>query len=398
MVKWLKRLVVVFFACMAFLFAFLTVSASRENASLPAPDDSNTDHPGNPARDYRTPGEIAKDILKYRVHRLKPSWELKIAGQAYMLEESGSLYVSSLPGMIYCLDASTGAVRWSYDLGGMVSSRPAVSGGTVYVGSADHVLYALDAQTGTLLWYFKAQGEILASPVISDGFLYFFADNDSVLDLVNRLYALDARTGKQLWTYDTKSWTPSPPAVGPMAVFTGGSFPVVTALERTTGRVIWSREVDSLVYSSPSLHGDEVVITTVNGGLYSLDAATGEVKWARSISEFTPFSPLVMGDRLYVSTYGRKLTALSLAGGETLWSKPLPGALADMASVPPGLLYTYKARGYLLQIDTSTGEPVGILITPFAISSAPYVTGGRLFIMSPDDHLRAYSLDGPSGG
>lgn len=397
MVKWLKRLVVIFFLLMAFLFAFFTVSAARDNVSTPLNGETGG-HSINPDGGFRTPGEIARDLSKYRVRLLKPSWELRIAGQAYMAEKDGALYVSSLPGMIYCLDASTGAVRWSYDLGAMVSSRPAVSGGTVYVGSADHVLYALDAQTGALLWYFRAQGEVLASPVISDGVLFFFADNDSVLDLMNRLYALDARTGKQLWTYDTKSWTPSPPAVGHGAVFTGGSFPVVTALETTTGRVIWSREVDSLVYSSPCLREDEVIITTVNGGLYSLDAATGEIRWKSSISEFTPSSPVVAGDSLYVSTYGRKLTALSLADGDTLWSKPLPGSLADMAAGPAEYLYTYKAKGYLLQIDTSTGELVGILITPHPISSAPYITDGRCFIISPDDHLRAYSSADLPGG
>jgi outer membrane protein assembly factor BamB len=38
---------------------------------------------------------------------------------------------------VYALDASTGALRWSYTTGGGVDSSPAVSGGFVYVGSWD---------------------------------------------------------------------------------------------------------------------------------------------------------------------------------------------------------------------------------------------------------------------
>ena len=50
---------------------------------------------------------------------------------------------------MYALNASTGAVVWSYATGGYVRSSPTVADGVVYVGSYDHNLYAFDLLGGT---------------------------------------------------------------------------------------------------------------------------------------------------------------------------------------------------------------------------------------------------------
>jgi glucose dehydrogenase len=43
-------------------------------------------------------------------------------------------------------------LKWSYTTGGKVYSSPAVANGVVYVGSIDGNVYALNASTGALLW------------------------------------------------------------------------------------------------------------------------------------------------------------------------------------------------------------------------------------------------------
>ena len=55
---------------------------------------------------------------------------------------------------MYALNATTGALLWSYPTRSYVFSSPAVANGVVYVGSSgswDDV-YALNAKTGALLW------------------------------------------------------------------------------------------------------------------------------------------------------------------------------------------------------------------------------------------------------
>jgi outer membrane protein assembly factor BamB len=52
------------------------------------------------------------------------------------------VYVGSSDDNIYALNASTGALLWSYTTGGKVGASPAVANGMLYVGSEDYNIYA----------------------------------------------------------------------------------------------------------------------------------------------------------------------------------------------------------------------------------------------------------------
>src|SRR5438094_163469 len=56
---------------------------------------------------------------------------------------NGVVYVGPFDNKVYALDASTGAVLWTYVTGNIVWSSPAVAKGVVYVGSYDGKVYAL---------------------------------------------------------------------------------------------------------------------------------------------------------------------------------------------------------------------------------------------------------------
>jgi alcohol dehydrogenase (cytochrome c) len=69
-------------------------------------------------------------------------------------------------GVIKALDATTGAIRWEYDLfagpsGGVLST----AGGLVFGGNREGWFFALDAATGKLLWRFQTGGLVWANPI-----------------------------------------------------------------------------------------------------------------------------------------------------------------------------------------------------------------------------------------
>lgn len=53
------------------------------------------------------------------------------------------VYVGSLDGYVYALDAARGEQRWRFHTNVSVWSSPAVVGGVVYVGSYDTHVYAI---------------------------------------------------------------------------------------------------------------------------------------------------------------------------------------------------------------------------------------------------------------
>jgi len=70
---------------------------------------------------------------------------------------------------VYALDASTGAMLWSYSTIGPVDSSPAVANGVVYV-TDDANVYGLNARTGALLWSYVTDGDPSpSSPAVMNG-------------------------------------------------------------------------------------------------------------------------------------------------------------------------------------------------------------------------------------
>lgn len=395
----LRVLIVLFFTGFTFLFAAMTLEGFRQ-AGPAAFENPGTEELSNPKEATRRSfSEMLLELASLEVAVLRPSWELDTGGgETCMTLHEGNLYISSSSGtssgMLYCVDAASGMVRWSRDLGAWISAQPAVWNGIVYVGTTGHVLCALDADSGALLWFFPAQGEILSTPVISDGVLFFFADNNSVFGLSNRLYALDARNGAQLWFYDTTSWTPSPPATDERSVFIGGSTSMVLALDKRTGREIWSRRVESVVFSSPCLADGKVYVITVNGRLYALDAYTGDLVWQRNMSQFTPSSPLLAGGNLYLDRCPDRVLALALEDGHTRWSMGGGALLAETASLSDDFVFTYYPQGRLFKLEAATGRRVCIYLSPFDFSRPPYVGEGRVFFVSSGGIVHACLLNG----
>jgi outer membrane protein assembly factor BamB len=327
-----------------------------------------------------------------RTNTLTPSWELAVSGEVFITEENGRLYLTSTRGQVVAVDAASGSILWSLDLGVWVSAAAAADSGVIYIGATNHVLYALDAGSGALLWYFTAQGEILAKPEVSDGMVFFTADNDSVYDLVHRLYALDARSGALLWIYDTESWTPSPPTVGASAVYLGGYRREVYALQKATGWELWSFKASNIILSSPCIASGKVLFACIDGWVHAVDAASGTPEWSRKLPGFTWLAPPDGSGLLYACSHRNNLTALSLETGEDLWTFDDGDFLSCAHLEQTDTVCAFNAQGKAYILDEASGEPLDILLAPHGFASPPLLVGGYIYASSSDGMVCAYAL------
>lgn len=385
----LKPLAALFFLAISLFFALMTARGFNEPMPPSAPGEpthSNTSH--------RSLAEVLEELGSLRVYHLHPRWELEVGENARLSLHDETLLVALDSGSILCVEASTGAVRWSQDLGAWISAGPTAWGGMVFVGTADRILFALDHARGALLWSFAADGEILSSPAASDGILYLMADNSSFSDFSSRLYALDAASGALLWQVDTRSWTPSPPTVNEWGVFTAGSSSTVMALEKRTGEELWSRQVEGIVYSSLPMGGGKVFVSTIDGWLYALDAGSGDVVWRQNVVEFTPSSPLLAGDSLCINYYETRLAALSLEDGSTRWTLDAGGLLVIPPCASRDRVYTYFPHGVLCVLDANSGIRTAVYVFDSDLARAPCLGNGLVFTVSADGFVRSYPAPG----
>jgi outer membrane protein assembly factor BamB len=277
-------------------------------------------------------------------------WTYAAAGGGYTTPNvtNGIVYVGSSAGTIYALTATTGALKWSLSVGAGLSASPVVSAGIVYIGSYNGSVYALNATTGAIVWSYATPSSIYSSTVVSDGIVYF-GSND------NYIYALNAATGALLWRYLTGSIVEGVPAVVNGVVYIGSDDAKVYALNARTGAVVWINTLGATMYGAPAVANGLVYVGASNSHVYALNANTGSIVWNATTSGLVGSSVAYANGVVYAANYSNQLYALDGSYGGTLW--------------------TYTAG------DTF-------------FFTGPTVVNGTVYIGSNDGRVRAFTLAG----
>ena len=248
---------------------------------------------------------------------------------------NGVVYVSGgVPETLCALDASTGKMLWSdgNSIGGWDSA--AVANGVVYIGSFDNNARAINASTGAVIWtYSVPDGFLDSSPAVVNGVVYFGTWDGAV-------YALKANNGALLWSYETGSHITSSPAVANGVVYIGSWDNNVYALNASTGERIWSFTTGDSVESSPAVANGVVYVGSDDFNLYALNARDGQQLWAYLTNTYVQSSPSVVDGVVYAAGgIGHEGPVFAFAPGDTadLYLRILPSA----TTVHQGDLVTY---------------------------------------------------------
>jgi len=248
------------------------------------------------------------------VPRLELKWAFGLPGDvqswAGITVVGGRVFVGSIAGNVYSLDARTGCVYWAFDAGGIVRTAPSVgavgTGGparyATYFGDARGNAYAVDAATGRLLWKVNVDGHATArltgSPVLHRGRLYVPVSSSeegagSLPDYEccrfrGSVAALDAATGRQIW----KSYT-IPEEPQPVRKNSRG-----TQLWGPSGGAIWSSPAidetrNALYVTTGNNYSDPP--TPTSDAFVAMDLDTGKILWAHQV---TPRDAYVSACRL----------------------------------------------------------------------------------------------------
>lgn len=271
----------------------------------------------------------------------------------------GVMYTSGMAGRAYAFDAATGKALWAFEPDvdmqvnrtvccDMVNRGVAVAEGKVFVATLDGWLYALDAKTGAVVWKSdfvedrrKGDSSTGAPEVAGDVVIIGMAGAE--YDVRGYVTALDIKTGKIRWRWHV---VPRDPALGPQEA------PELEAALKTWdphsrwdiggGGAPW----DAINYDPETGY---VLVGTGNGGPYAT-------------SKRSPAG----GDNLYLGT----LVALDPKTGGMVWHyQETPGDNWDFTSTQPIILTHLRVdgkdrsvvlhapkNGFLYVIDRKTGK------------------------------------------
>jgi polyvinyl alcohol dehydrogenase (cytochrome) len=263
-------------------------------------------------------------------------------------------------------DLSKLKVKWAFNLGAVTMARtqPTIVGGRVFIGTLTGAVYSLDAETGCTYWGFKANGvrsgvtvaEANGTPAV------FFADGGATV------YALNASTGELIWKIRPVDHFATMATAAPQ-VHNGVVYQPFSSFEEALG-------------PDPTFQ-----CCTFRGSVVALDAATGKKIWqsftildppqptrktATGVQQFGPsgagiWSTPTIDEKLgvlYVATGDNysdpptktsdAILAMNLKTGELLWSRQLTDNDAfNTGCTTPQLVNCPEAKGP----DFDFGQP-----------------------------------------
>ena len=332
---------------------------------------------------------------------------------------TGAIYVGSLDGHVYALNANSGKLLWKYPERGRIGqiySRPGVAGSMLYVGSNNGHVYALNIANNVrrrLAWQYPRGtgiGPVRTSPVLlrSSGLIYVGSD-------AGRFYALTT-SGVLRWEYPRpdkpalQGYIRSTPELVDDVVWFGSDDGDVYALNAFNGMPKWRQQhvIGAALESSPSVsaNGQVIYIGSEDGHVYFFDAATGRFirKYpSRGNIGAIDSQPAVGTNAVYVATDGGRVYAFDWKTGANYWRKegvrlPIPIGKSGGAVVT-GTGFVYVGSGdrvyCLLANDGGACPGWHSYATSSLVVSVPMVNnGGNIYIGTQDGKVYALTSSG----
>jgi len=151
--------------------------------------------------------------------------------------------------------------------------------------------------------------------------------------------------------------------------------------------------------------GQTVFVGDSAGTIWALDIADGTVRWSARLGSGVLATPTVGDGTLFVSTADGRLSAFEAdgCGAATCppsWTTAATGAaVRQQAALAGGVVYVASEDGSIRAFDasgcgTAVCEPVWETSTGSAITGAPAVARGRLFVGTADGRMIAFEPAG----
>lgn len=331
-------------------------------------------------------------------------WTLDIAGSgggvrlsAEPVVQNGRLYVIDTEAKVRAIDANTGAVLWTQEVGvnegedrgrSLYGGGVTVSGDRVYASNGVGYVAALNTTDGSQIWKVKPGGPLRGVPTIALGNVY-------VLSQDNQLFALRASDGQRSWVASGSIETAAvfgvaSPAVAQSTVIAGFSSGELGAYRYENGQQLWQDQLSrtkittsvsliSDIDASPVVDQSRVYALGQGGRMVSIELITGRRLWEMSIAGIS--TPWIAGDWLYAVTDEGILLCIARTNGKVRWKKQLQRYRDEEDKQGPLVWKGPVLAGNNLVLTNTLGQVVYVRPEDGAVVST--VKGDKPFYLPP---------------
>jgi len=335
-------------------------------------------------------------------------------------------------GVMYALDAETGAKLWSYTMSNVgTSSSPSIANSGFTANSTvsatfDGAPITLSSSSVDSLGHFSstltipsyalgtyrinvtdawgcsdsANFTVVSAPTTSWSMfmhdLYHSGTSDNIAPVGNGL----------LWKFtvdrgEISNDVATSAAVVGGIVYIASHNSYVYALDAYTGTCYWRYSLPGMgTLSSPAVVNGVVYIGS-DYGVFAINAYTGAKIWQSSPDIMTVSSPTVSGEMVFIGSFvDRSVYAFRVSDGQQVWKFEAGDYVDSSPAVVGDAVYICSDDGYLYSLNSATGA----LIWKFkcldnypygSLSSSPAVANGVVFVTSSFGNV--FAIDASSG-
>ena len=174
------------------------------------------------------------------------------------------VYIGCENGEIQCYDFS-GNIKWRTSAKRSVTGSPHFNDNVLYITSLDGVLYAIDAKSGWIIWRFRMGSGSICTPTTHENHIYVGSTD-------NTFYCVNLKSTKKVWSYDTDNQINSSPVFYKGAVYFCNIDGMVYSLHAPSGRLRWKYQAEGAITGSPVIVDDILYIGSADNKIYALPA------------------------------------------------------------------------------------------------------------------------------
>lgn len=329
------------------------------------------------------------------------------AGTAATAPWASALHDRAHSGASVATGPTTGATRWTRNLGAPVTAGPVVAAdGTIHEAANDGILHALDPTTGADKWTYNGIGsfnsqDLSTSPtLLTDGTIVWPGPSGS-LDALGP-------NGKLLWQQKLAGTVLSPAVGAGDKLYVADSVGDVFAFHATAAgaQQLWSIKVGTTSFGSPAIGPDGTIYATADRDLVALDDAGthASIKWRFAAGSDIEVSASVAPNGTVILGTNDPYEYGITPAGTVAWRYPrkvfsysTPAATAD------GLAYFGDNDGYVDVVQSVSGAVVGrydgtstpLSANGIGVWTAPLVDAHHdVYFGTASGHIFGFSYDG----
>lgn len=303
----------------------------------------------------------------------------------------GLLFATTDMGLLHCLDAKTGALRWTQNISAAgVVFPPAITEQYVYVATKESISQ-LTRSDGRILWTAEIPTLASAGPGANEDYVYVPAVDGRIYafnikedpDTLKKQWPMRRNFDKHFikWYYTTGAQIENEPVVLTDRVIFAASDGIVYAATLDKGKLYYRFYTNSTIAAPISSLDRFMYIATSDYEVFSVDMKNGKLRW-RFLPGYPVYEkPIPFAKEVYITPQGAGLFSIDAESGRAKWQNPYA---VRLVAVSRSHCYAYDRMSRLLILSREDGHKVGHFDLQSFTVTCENQFNDRIYVATPD--------------